>query len=279
MYTHIDNVKNVASRRCSCRLLLRAALFILLLVVCASSASADEIYFTSGYSQTGVVIRETDHNLRFRTEMGMSTISREKVSFIEKATPEETRLLLKTWREQELKKAAAAEARMEAERKFEQEQIAKGLLLFEGKWMTPEKKQEILDLRKQDREHYDKFEAEQRAKGLAQFEHIWVTPELAEELETMESEIFRLHDNIMEQEELVDSYRAAMLNVSSLEEADEFSKRIEEITITRDEIIIKLNKLLKRADDIEATGVTYEMPEKFLDAFATEEEEAEEEPE
>ena len=49
----------------------------------------------------------------------------------------------------------------------------------------------------------------------------------------------------------------------------------------QNDLFEKLNKLLKRADQIEAMGVKYETPEEFLDAFATEdaEETDEDEPE
>jgi hypothetical protein len=242
----------------------------MLFLVATSVSFADEIYFTSGYSQTGVVIRETDDSVRFRTGVGMSTISKDKISFIDKAAPEENRQLLRKWEEERRKKKGAAEARREAQREFEQEQIAKGLVRFAGKWMTPGQKQELIALRKEAREHYRKFEARQRAKGLVQFQHIWVTPDLARELTQMEPKIIRLNESIMEAEYLMDSYRTAMLTVSSVEEAQEFSERIQEIIKTRDENIIKLNSLLDRADAIEAMSVTYTMPEKYREAFPDE---------
>lgn len=275
MYKRTHKNKQSFQRRPGARLHIRRLLVPLILFIFASPSFADEIYFTSGYSQTGVVTRETDDSISFRTDMGMSTVSKRKIEFIEKAAPEENRLLLKKWREKNQQRKAEVEARREAERKFEQEQIAKGLLKFEGTWMTPAQKQEILDLRKRALEHRRQFEADQRATGLVQFEHIWVTPELAEELTEMEPDIHRLNDEILDQEELVDSFRSAMLNVASIEEAENFSKRIEETVESINENLEKLNKLLKRADQIEAMGVTYEMPEEFLDAFATEETEEE----
>jgi hypothetical protein len=256
-----------------------ASLPILLSFLFTAPAFADEIYFTSGYSETAVVVRETDQNVRFRTEMGMSTISKEKISFIEKAAPGENQRLLKEWKEKETKRKAEAEAAEEAERKFEQEQIAKGLVKFEEKWMSPTDKQKLLDTRKRALEHRREFEAAQRAKGLVQFEHIWVTPKLAEELALMEPEVYRLHDEISETEALVDSLRSAMLSVSSLEEAEELSKRIEETSDTINKKTEELNKLLKRADEIQAVSVTYEIPEEFLNALPAEEEEEEEEEE
>lgn len=268
MYIPIGKIAGCISRRrlFPCALFASALSFIF-----TSTVFADEIYFTSGYSETGVVVRETDDNIRFRTEMGMSTISKEKISFIEKASPKENQLLLKEWNEKKVRRKAEAEARREAERKFEQQQIAKGLVKFEGKWIAPEEKEKVLDTRKRALEHRRKFDAEQKAKGLVPFEHIWVTPEHAEELRRMEPEIYRLYDEITETEQLIESYRSAMLNVSSLEEAEEFSKRIEETNNIIDEKKRALDRLLKRADEIQAMSVIYEMPEEFLGVFPPEE--------
>jgi hypothetical protein len=275
MYTRIDETVEIFRRFHGRRGFAYPVLTILLLFTLTSAGLSDEVYFTSGYSETGVVIRETDDAVRFRTEMGMSTISREKISFIEKATPEENQLLLKKYREKRDRRKAEAEARKEAERKFEQEQIAKGLIKFEERWISPAEKEKILETRRQALEHRRKFDAEQKAKGLMQFEHIWVTPEHYDELKKMAPDIYQLYDEITENEELIDSLRSAMLNVSSLEEAEEFSKRIEEISEVIDKKTRMLDRLLKRADEIQEMSVTYEMPEEFLDAFPPEEEEEE----
>jgi hypothetical protein len=270
MYKTTDKTKQTATARPRSHIHTPTVLALLFSFLFISTTFADEIFFKSGYSQTGVVVRETDEKIRFRTEMGLSTISREKIEFVEKATPKENRLMLKKWRDKELKRKAESEARREADRKFEEEQRAKGLLEFEGQWMPPSQKQEILHLRKSAHNHRSTFEAKQEAKGLVQFEHIWVTQKLADELSEMEPEINRLHDDISAQEEKLDSFRSAMLNTSSLEEIENFSTRIEETTKSITDNIEKLNKLLKRADEIEATGVTYKIPEKFLDVLGTE---------
>ncbi len=279
MYTNTLENPQASQHRFGAPLLIRGLLVALILSISASSGFADEIYFKSGYSETGVVTRETDDSITFRSEMGISTISKEKIEFIEKAAPEENHRLLKEWREKTQQRKAEAEATKEAERKFEQKQMAKGLVKFEGTWVTPAQKQKILDLRKQAVKHRRKFEAEQRAKGLVLFEHIWVSPEIADELAEMESEIYRLNNEILDQEKMIDSLRSAMLNVNSIEDAEGFSARIEETIKSMNTNIKKLNKLLERADEIEATSVTYKIPEKFLDALPVEETEEMEEDE
>lgn len=138
--------------------------------------------------------------------------------------------------------------------------------------MTPEKRKEILDLRKRARRHRRRFEAEQEAKGLVRFHHIWATPELADELSGMEQEIHRMHEELTTQKRTVESLRSAMLAISSINEADQFSERIEEVNESIAENTEKLNKLLKRADEIEAESVTYVTPEEFVDAVESEEE-------
>ena len=254
------------------RLSAAAGLALLVAGVLGPPVAADEIYFKSGYSETAVVIRETEGSLRFKTEIGLSTISMERIDFIEKATQEENQALLKKWREKELRLKEELEKRRKAEKEFEDRQIAKGLIKFEGEWMTPEKRKEILDLRKRARRHRRRFEAEQEAKGLVRFHHIWATPELADELSGMEQEIHRMHEELTTQKRTVESLRSAMLAISSINEADQFSERIEEVNESIAENTEKLNKLLKRADEIEAESVTYVTPEEFVDAVESEEE-------
>lgn len=249
------------------RLLAAAFALPLLVAISASPAPADEIYFKSGYSQTAVVIRETEKTVRFKSDLGLSSISREKIDFVEKATEEENRALLKKWREKELRQKEMAEAKREAQRKFETEQLAKGLVKFEDEWMTRERKQEILALRKRARAHKQRFEAEQRATGLVKFQHLWVTPEQEMELLEMEPEIYGLHDELTNQQKTIDSIRSAMLKAPSIDEAERLSQRIEEISNSMAENKRKLNRLLKRTDQIEAASVRYEVPDEFLEVL------------
>ncbi len=241
-----------------------ATLALLLAASLARPTSADEIYFKSGYSQTAVVIRETEESVRFKTEIGMSTISREQIDFIETATEEENHALLKKWREKVLRRQEMTEARRDAERKYETEQLAKGNVKFESEWMTPERRQEILNLRKRAREHRRRFEAEQLAGGLVKFQHIWVTPEQEETLLKMETQVSALHDELSNQQKSVEAIRGAMLNVGTLDEADRLSQRIDELTNSMTENRSRLERLLKRGDEIEAASIRYEAPEKYL---------------
>ncbi len=236
----------------------------------SAAAAADVIYFKSGYSHTGVIIRENEEEITFKTDMGISTISKEKVDFVEKATPEENQKLLKNWRQKDEESKAAAEAQREAEKKFETDQIAKGLIKFEDKWVTPQEKDRILSLRKEAEDDRRKFGQKQREKGLVPFQYLWVTPENAQELRTMEPEIYRLYDDITASKKMIDSLRSAMGNSGSVEEADKYGKRIEEINKKIDESTNRLGELLKRTDEIEAVSVRYIMPEKYREVMPAE---------
>lgn len=254
------------------RLPVGAVLTMALAGASVSPVKADEIYFKSGYSETAVVIREDKASVRFRTEMGLFTISKEKIDFVDEAAEEENRTLLKTWRDKERRLEEQLEAKREAQRKFEAEQFAKGLIKFEGEWMTPQQRQEALNLRRRARDHRLKFEQEQRERGLVKFQHIWVTPKTEEELLEMEAEIKKLSEELENQNKMVESLRSAMLNINSIEEAEQFSERIEEATESITLNTRKLDRLFKRADEIESLSVQYEAPEEFVGVFPSEEE-------
>ena len=63
-----------------------------------------------------------------------------------------------------------------------------------------------------------------------------------------------------------------MLAISSLDEVDQLSDRIEKFNESIAENTEKLNKLLKRADEIEAESVNYVTPEEFVGVLESEEE-------
>jgi hypothetical protein len=245
------------------RLLAGTILVIAGAPACPPETGADEIYFKSGYSETGVVMRETESSVRFKTEMGLVTVSKEKVDFIDKATEEENRKWLRKWRDEELRLEEQLETRREAQRKFEADQLAKGLVKFTGEWMTPERRQEILDLRKKAKRHREEFEQEQMEKGLVQFQHIWVTPQMDDKLRDMKEEIQRLADDNENKGRMVESLRAAMLNISAIDDLEAFTDRIEEITQSIADNNRRLSRLFEKADEIEASSVRYEMPAEF----------------
>jgi hypothetical protein len=247
------------------RPLFVAALTLLLFAPGDPQALGDEIYFTSGYSETGVVLRETETAIRFKTKMGLVTVSREKVSFIEKFSDEENQAMLKKWREEERLEQEQLEARREAERKYELQQIEKGFIKFEDEWMTPERRQEILRMRKQAHAHKTQFENKQIEKGLVRFQHIWVTPSGERQLIEMEEEIESLVQQIEDDREELEAYRNAMLNVGSFAEAQQFGKKAEKLkeAISKNEKELEL--IFKKADDIEAVSVRYITPEEFIE--------------
>jgi hypothetical protein len=253
-------------RRVSLGIFLGAAL-ALAIAGASRSVSADEIYFKSGFSRTVVVLKETEDSVTFVTEMGISTIGKEQVDFIEKASDAENQELRKNWRKMELQEKKAQEERQAARQKYEQEQLAKGLIKFEDRWMTPEEKQELLNLRRRAQEHFAQFEAEQQAKGLVKFKHIWVTREHHGELTRMEPEIFDLYYKITSEQKAIEGVREAMAKSPSFEDAEKFSARIKEMQTNIENNTARLGSLLKRADEIEAASVRYDPPAEFKGAL------------
>ena len=197
--------------------------------------------------------------------MGLSTISKEKIDFIDKAPDEENQSLRKKWRKEEVVQQERLEAKRSALRKFEAEQLSKGLIKYEGEWMTPEKRQEALTLRRRSRENIMQFEDDQRQKGFVRFEHIWVTPKLGDELLAMGKTIQELDGELRLQSARRDSLRNTMLKIP-ITDTESYDKRIEEIEKISESInknSRKLEELYRRADDIEAIAVKYDPPEEF----------------
>jgi hypothetical protein len=265
-----DNFRGIAGSF-RWRQLLAAPLALLILCSSAPHLLADEIYFTSGYSQKGVVIRETESYVRFKTELGLVTLSPEKIDFIEKASDEENQAMLKRWREEAARQQEQLDAKREAERKFELQQLEKGLVNFEDNWVTPERRQEILNLRREARAHRIEFQKKQLEKGLSKFEHIWVTPDVEKKLLKLEEEIEALVEQIENDEFLVESLRLTMLNAADLREAEKIAKKIEESGARIAENQKKLSRLLNKADDIEAVSVKYKIPKKYINVLPPEE--------
>ena len=80
---------------------------------------------------------------------------------------------------------------------------------------------------------------------------------------------------IADQEKTVESLRTAMSNVASLEEADGLSERIKTTATLIAEKNKKLDRLFKRADDIEIKSIRYVPPDEFLDVLLPEDIESE----
>ncbi len=75
------------------------------------------------------------------------------------------------------------EIREAKEAKYATSMRAKGLIEFEGEWITPDEKMAIQKERDRQREERERYEAEQRAKGLVKYKSKWMTPEQKEKKE------------------------------------------------------------------------------------------------
>ena len=80
--------------------------------------------------------------------------------------------------------------RVEDERQFEKEQKAKGLVKYQGKWMTEEEKQKLEEEESKRKQNYAKVRnlPRQGGKGLVYYSGRWVTPEERLEMEKIKKE-------------------------------------------------------------------------------------------
>lgn len=100
--------------------------------------AADEVVLKSGLTKVGIIEQETDELIRLRTALGATGISREFVAEVRRATPAENAALEAEWAAQAKAEAAERATRREAREAFADAQREKGLILFEGDWVTPE---------------------------------------------------------------------------------------------------------------------------------------------
>lgn len=78
--------------------------------------------------------------------------------------------------------------RVEEERKFDQEQVAKGLVKYQDRWMSQEEKRKIVEEEQARKEKYKNvnYGAVQKGKGLVWYKDRWVTPQERLEMEKTE---------------------------------------------------------------------------------------------
>ena len=105
------------------------------LLASAGLAPADTIYLKKGGRLKGVIVSESEGSVEIKSKLGTITLSRGAIARIEKAPENENKALEKRWvREKEEREEKAMR-----ERRFEEEQRAKGLVLYRGAWVPAEK--------------------------------------------------------------------------------------------------------------------------------------------
>lgn len=96
---------------------------------------ADRVHLTNGQLLEGVVLREGDSQVVVQVAWeGHIVLDRSSVARVEASSDADRKVLLARWREEH----EAFKERDEREREFEQRQIALGLVLYRGQWVTKE---------------------------------------------------------------------------------------------------------------------------------------------
>jgi len=108
--------------------------FILFLL--PSTGNADIIIFKSGSAKVGIVEDEKPDEVTFRDHDRIVTIMRSNIEHIEHATEEENENLRAKWKREKQELEEKRRKRMEAEKKFEEGQKAKGLINVDGRWIS-----------------------------------------------------------------------------------------------------------------------------------------------
>ena len=166
--------------------------FCALLCLGARQAWGDVLYLSDGRKVEGIIADETDVQVRVQVLwQGYVTIPRGTVLSIERGAKGDHQRLLEKW-----KKDFLVDQKQEGERKaFEETQRAKGLVPYQGKWMTAEEAS-LLEEKKKEKERQKKAEEErqQLEEGLRR---------INERLQALEEENERLRRQLAAQTEII----------------------------------------------------------------------------
>ena len=117
--------------------MIRTILTVLVIILGSPTlAAADIIIFKSGSAKIGIVEEENSRQVTIRDKDRVVTIMRANIEKIEYSTEEENRQLRFKWEEEKRRLAEKRKEREEAQKKFEAEQKAKGLIEVDGKWLS-----------------------------------------------------------------------------------------------------------------------------------------------
>lgn len=102
-------------------------------------ARADTIYLKNGNQIEGIITRETDEFIYIEMPAGNMSLSKSAIELIQRSSSEAVEKTKVKW-ERERKKKEQEQAEKAS---FEDRQRAKGLVMYNGAWITPEKRAEI----------------------------------------------------------------------------------------------------------------------------------------
>lgn len=114
-------------------------LFIILLLLIPGAIFADVIYLKSGGKIEGIIEKETDTAITITLDIGTAAYPKTQIESLSKSTDEENAKLKEKWKAQKQQRQAEQEER----RKFAEEQEAKGLIFYEGRWITKAEYEEL----------------------------------------------------------------------------------------------------------------------------------------
>lgn len=128
---------------------------VLSLALIESTPFADMVYLESGGEIEGVIQKETSEAVTIAINVGTITYSRQQIKSVSKSSNEENAKLKEKWKAQKEQK----EKEQEEWRKFADEQEAKGLIFYNGQWITKDEYEKLTA---------PKIEEEKKAKNVVE---------------------------------------------------------------------------------------------------------------
>ncbi|MCX6338342.1 MAG: hypothetical protein NTX71_00290 [Candidatus Aureabacteria bacterium] len=128
-------------------------------------AWGDTVLLKKGGHITGVISSESETSIAIKSSMGTIVLSRGAIAKIERATAEVNRALESQWEQER----SQEEKKLNEAKRVEEEQRAKGLVKYQGTWITAEKAYEIEKGVARDKEEWEKS-VEQQKRDLQEME-------------------------------------------------------------------------------------------------------------
>ena len=115
-------------------------LLICISILCSAEVFADAIYLKNGNKISGIITKENENSVEIKINIGATiTFSTEDIESIERDSDVEHTRMKDAW-ETEKAKNEIEEITYDV---FEEEQREKGLVEYEGEWVTPEEKERL----------------------------------------------------------------------------------------------------------------------------------------
>lgn len=159
-------------------------------------AWADLLYLSDGRKVEGIITQETDSHIEVQVLwQGYMTVPRGSILSIVRGNRQDRQRLLKKWQKDFL----ADQTRERKKATFEAAQRAKGLVKYEGEWITAE---QLALIQKREREEKERKEKEAREEEARRVE---------QRLQALEEENQRLRRQVEAQTELIFRFRQGIV--------------------------------------------------------------------